>query len=621
MPGKIVVRGARVHNLKNISLEIPRDQLVVITGVSGSGKSSLAFDTLYAEGQRRYLESLSVNARQFLQQTKKPDVDFIEGLSPAISIEQKQPIFNRRSTVGTITEIYDFLRLLFARVGQPTCIQCGREITAQTTQQIVDQLLLLPTGTRLFIMAPIVPGSQGDQRDLLRDLAAEGFTRVRINGEIRELGDEINVDNNEARQIDLLVDRLMLRDGSARRLADSLETASRYGRGVIRVEIFPSERTRPSEMAFSQKFACPNCGDSFPEITPSLFSFNSPNGACSVCGGLGTESLKPVSSRGAQETPFTSSCKECRGARLRKESLAVKIGGRSIADLATMSIVDALGFFDQLRLGDKQLAIARGIVKEIRSRFHFLVKAGLDYLTLNRASVTLSGGEAQRVRLATQLGSTLSGVLYILDEPSVGLHQKDNAQLLALMKQLRDSGNTVIVVEHDRETILQADHVIDIGPGAGVNGGEVIAQGRPEEIKHDVGSLTGSYLSGRRQVVAPERPRRGSNDTLLIRGARQNNLKNVTVKMPLGAITCVTGVSGSGKSSLVMDILYREMSRRLHRAQGPVGLFDEILGSKHFDRVIGVDQVPIGRTPHSNPATYTGLYDPLRNLFAQLPEA
>ena len=622
MPGKIVVRGARVHNLKSISLEIPRDQLVVITGVSGSGKSSLAFDTLYAEGQRRYLESLSVNARQFLQKMKKPDVDSIEGLSPAISIEQKQPIFSRRSTVGTVTEIYDFLRLLFARIGQPTCIRCGREIMAQTTQQIVDQLLLLPTGTRIFLMAPIVPGSRVNQQELVRDLAAEGFARVRIDGQIRELADEIKIDKNQARQIDLIVDRLVLRDGISRRLADSLEVASRYGRGVIRVEIFPGERSGPSgEMTFSQKFACLLCGDSFPEVTPSLFSFNSPHGACPVCGGLGTESLNRVGSRGAQDTSSTSLCKECRGARLRKESLAVKLGGKSIADLATMSMIDALGFFDRLRLDDKQLAVAQSIVKEISSRLQFLVKAGLDYLTLNRASATLSGGEAQRVRLATQLGSELSGVLYILDEPSVGLHQKDNAQLLALMKELRDSGNSVIVVEHDRETILEADHVIDMGPGAGIHGGQVIAQGRPEEIEHDARSLTGSYLSGRREIVVPARRRRGSRDALVIRGARQNNLKNVTVEMPVGAITCVTGVSGSGKSSLVMDILYREMSRRLRRAQGPVGLFDEMLGWEHFSRVIGVDQVPIGRTPHSNPATYTGLYDPLRNLFAQLPEA
>ncbi len=622
MAGKIVVKGARVHNLKNIDVEIPRDQLVVITGVSGSGKSSLAFDTLYAEGQRRYLESLAADARQFLQQMEKPDVDSIEGLSPAIAIQQNTAQSNPRSTVGTLTEIYDYLRLLFARIGQPTCSQCGREISAQTIEQISDQLLSLPGETRIFVKAPVGSGREPDPRTVLQELVRAGFARVKIDGEIHELSEEVPIEAQRPQEIDLIVDRLVLRPGIERRLADSLEVASRVGRQVIKVEIIPGQVAVPAEeLIFTQKFVCVQCGISLPEITPRLFSFNTPQGACPACKGLGVESRPRRAGKNADSEPDSPPCRECGGTRLKKESLAVKLDGRSIADLTALPIADARDFLQRLDLGNKKGVVGRKVLQEIAGRLQFLIQLGLEYLTLNRSAVTLSGGEAQRVRLATQLGSSLAGVLYILDEPSIGLHQKDNAQLLALLKQLRDSGNSVIVVEHDPETIQAADHIIDIGPGAGVKGGEIVAKGTPLEITSSARSLTGQYLSGRIKMPIPTNRRRGTGEFLVIKGAKQNNLKDITVPIPIGSMTCVTGVSGSGKSSLVMDILYNAVAERLHASKKRVGRFDELIGADFFDRVVGVDQEPIGRMPRSNPATYTGLFDHLRNLFAQLPEA
>ena len=622
MPGKIVIKGAREHNLKNVDLEIPRDQLVVITGVSGSGKSSLAFDTLYAEGQRRYVESLSAYARQFLEQMERPDVDSIDGLSPAISIEQKSAGQNPRSTVGTATEIYDYLRLLFARIGKPYCYRCGKEISAQTIQQVVDRILSLPPQTRIHLLAPIVAGRKGEYRQELKNLAQAGFSRVKIDGKIYELGEEFTLKKTVPHHIDLVVDRLVLREGIQKRLADSLEVASRYGNEVIKVEVFRGEGSGEcEEILFSQKFACVQCALSYPEITPRMFSFNSPYGACPACGGLGSEPNTGRVSDDPQRFMDVRPCMECRGARLRKESLHVKVGGKSIAEMTSIPIQETLKVLTKLEFGQYEKAVAQRVLKEIISRLHFMVQVGLDYLSLDRASATLSGGEAQRIRLATQIGSSLVGVLYILDEPSIGLHQRDNARLLAILRQLRDLGNTVLIVEHDRETILEADHVIDMGPGAGVSGGEVVAQGTPQEIMRDARSLTGQYLSGRMEIPIPALRRKGNGRFLVLKGARQNNLKGITVEFPIGAMTCVTGVSGSGKSSLVVDTLCRAMAQRLYRSRERTGLFDEMVGWDCFDRVISIDQTPIGRTPRSNPATYTGLFTHVRDLFAQLPEA
>ena len=622
MPGKIVIRGARVHNLKNIDLEIPRDQLVVITGVSGSGKSSLAFDTLYAEGQRRYVESLSAYARQFLERMDRPDVDSIDGLSPAISIQQKSAGQNPRSTVGTVTEINDYLRLLFARIGRADCYQCGREISVQTIQQIVDRLLSLPSNKRVNVLAPIAVRRKGEYRKELQALAQAGFARVKIDGRHYDLTEEINLKKNVSHNIDLIVDRIVMREGIEKRLADSLGTASRYGNEVIKVEVLDDgDPEKSDEWLFSQKFACVRCGASFPEISPRLFSFNSPLGACSACGGLG---VKDDADRMGEDLPsavHVRPCGECKGTRLRKESLHVKIGGKNIAEVASVSIKETLKFFSELKLSEQEKAIAQRAVKEAASRLHFLTQVGLDYLSLDRMSATLSGGESQRIRLATQIGSSLVGVLYILDEPSIGLHPRDNVRLLAILKQLRDMGNTVLVVEHDRETILEADHVIDMGPGAGVHGGEVVAQGTTSEIMENPRSLTGQYLAGLVEIPPPAHRRRGNGRSLVVRGARENNLKGITVEFPIGVMTCVTGVSGSGKSSLVLDTLYRAMVQRLHRAKKKVKRFDEIFGWEHFDRIINIDQAPIGRSPRSNPATYTGLFNPIRDLFAQLPEA
>jgi excinuclease ABC subunit A len=620
MRGEIVVSGARVHNLQNIDLTIPREQLVVITGVSGSGKSSLAFDTLYAEGQRRYIESLPVNHRQLLQQLDKPDVDSIDGLSPAIALQQRQANFGPRSTVGTMSEVQDFLRLLFTRVGQPFCIQCGARISVQTTEQIVDQLLALPPGARIVLMAPIAGTRKLNANKLLREFARQGFTRVKIDGRLHELEGETRLEAGRTYQIDLVIDRLTIKEGVEKRLADSLELPSRVGQHVVKIEV--QAQTAPvKELRFSQKFACAECGSSFPEIVPSLFSFNSPNGACPVCAGLGSLEQTGRKSKAAPEASEIVMCKECNGARLKKESLAIRIHGKNIAQLAALPINEAIQYFDALQFQSREQITAGKILAEIIPRLRFLAQLGLDYLTLDRSSTTLSGGELQRVRLAKQVGSKLSGVLYIFDEPSIGLHQKDNAQLLQLLQELRGAGNSILIVEHDPETILSADHVIDMGPGAGTKGGRVVATGSPEEIMAQPHSLTGQYLSGRRKITIPALRRKGSGEFVVLKGARQNNLQDITVEIPVGVVTCVTGVSGSGKSTLVMDVLYHEVSRRLRRLRVRTGALDDLIGWQHFDRVIGVDQAPIGRTSRSNPATYAGIYDPIRDLFAQLPES
>jgi len=621
MPGKIVIRGARQHNLKNIDLEIPRDRFVVITGVSGSGKSSLAFNILYAEGQRRYIESLSPYARQFLQQMERPDVDAIEGLSPAIAIEQRGAGRNPRSTVGTITEIYDYLKLLFARIGKPHCYKCGREITTHTVQQIVDRLISLPPQTQLNILAPIAVAGVADARKKLDALAKAGFARVKIDGRVYELSEEIALKKSSGHAVELIVDRIVLRQGIEKRLADSLETAYRYGGDVLKVEIVDGAGNNNAELIFSQKSICVRCGISYLELAPQLFSFNSPEGACPDCAGLGR---RIDASKGSEEPADyldAALCPACNGKRLRRESLHVLIAGKSISDLSGAPVAEVLDFFTKLELSERDRSIADRMVREIAARLGFLVQVGLDYLSLDRPSATLSGGEIQRVRLATEIGSRLVGVLYILDEPSIGLHPRDNARLLGLLCELRDLGNTVLVVEHDREAIMAADHVIDLGPGAGVNGGVVVAQGSPQQVLESEGSLTGKYLSGRLEIPLPARRRKSNGKALIVKGARRHNLKGITAEFPLGAMTCVTGVSGSGKSSLVLDTLYVAMNQRLHGVKAGTGLCDKLVGYENFDNVISVDQSPIGRTPRSNPATYTGLFPHIRDLFAQLPEA
>ena len=712
-----MVRGAREHNLKNIHLEIPRDKLVVITGLSGSGKSSLAFDTIYAEGQRRYVESLSAYARQFLEQMEKPDVDTIEGLSPAISIEQKTTSRNPRSTVGTVTEIHDYLRLLFARVGRPHCPECGKEIKSQTVQQIVDQVLALPAGTRLQILAPIVRGRKGEFRKEFEHLRKSGYVRVKVDGTVRELSEEIFLDKNKKHTLEVLVDRLVVKENIPKRLADSLATALHLSEGIVKVEMASGE-----ELVFSEKFACVDCGISLPEISPRMFSFNNPYGACPQCDGLGTkmyfdpdlivpnpglsiregavvpwqgrssmhfhqileslgehykidlyapfrnlspavkqailfgsdgEQVKFYSDRGDRRNFYyrefegvipglerryreTDSeiireemekymnfrpCSACQGARLRKESLFVRINGLNIHEVTQKSIREALSFFSNPDLSPREKEIARRILKEIAERLGFLENVGLDYLTLSRPSATLSGGESERIRLATQIGSGLVGVLYILDEPSIGLHQRDNARLLATLKRLRDLGNTILVVEHDEETIREADFVIDLGPGAGIHGGEVVFSGTPEEMMKAPNSLTGQYLSGRLQIPLPPSRRRPGGKYLTLVGAAENNLKNLTVRIPLGLLTCVTGVSGSGKSTLVLDTLYRALAQKIYHAKEKPGKLREIQGLGEIDKVIEIDQSPIGRTPRSNPATYTGVFTHIRELFAELPES
>lgn len=714
----IVVKGARAHNLKNVDVVIPRDKFVVLTGLSGSGKSSLAFDTIYAEGQRRYVESLSAYARQFLGQMDKPDVDSIEGLSPAISIDQKTTSRNPRSTVGTVTEIYDYLRLLYARVGRAICPEHGIEIQSQTIEQMVDRVMEYPERTRIQILAPMVQGRKGEHVKLLEDIRKQGFVRVRVNGETRDLSEEIKLEKNKKHSIEVVIDRIVVKPDAASRLADSLETALRLADGKVIVDVMEQE-----ELLFSENHACAICGFSIGELEPRIFSFNSPFGACPECDGLGVKlevdpdmvvpdvtlplaegavaAWEPKSSTyypqllesacrhfgirmdipfeelpeeqvkivmyGSQgekiqfryENEFgqvreaavafegvipnlqrrhmeTSSdyireqiegfmsqkpCPVCKGQRLRPESLAVKVGDQNISELTDLSISDAHSFMDGLDLTEREETIANLIIKEIKARLHFLIDVGLDYLTLSRAAGTLSGGEAQRIRLATQIGSSLMGVLYILDEPSIGLHQRDNARLIKTLEHMTKLGNTLIVVEHDEDTMMACDYIIDIGPGAGIHGGQVVATGTPEELMQNEASLTGAYLSGRRFIPVPLERRVPSDKWVKVEGAKENNLKNVTVKIPLGLFVAVTGVSGSGKSTLVNEILQKALARDLNRAKVKPGEHRRITGLEHLDKVINIDQSPIGRTPRSNPATYTGVFDDIRDLFASTNEA
>lgn len=720
---QIIIKGAKEHNLQNIDLAIPRDEFIVITGLSGSGKSSLAFDTIYAEGQRRYVESLSAYARQFLGQMKKPEMEYIEGLSPAISIDQKTTKENPRSTVGTITEIYDYLRLLFARIGTPHCPKCGKEISHQTLGQIGDSIIEEGEGKKIHILAPVVRDKKGQHKDVLDDLRNKGFVRARVDGEVRDLEEDIDLPKTYRHSIEVVVDRLKIRKDVdfKRRLVDSLETASEFADGLINV-LF-SDDGRDYEKKYSEHFACVDCGINFEELTPRMFSFNAPQGACPECNGIGVkmeidpdliipnknltlnegavtpwaksnkkenyyhQMLEAVSKHFnfSMDTPFNELTKEqqdiilygcddkipfsfkrrnksyqvnrqfegviprmerlyietksnysrkyiskfmsdrkchvCHGKRLRPEVLAVTVGGKSIADVVEMSIKDSYQFFLNLELTDREQFIAKEVLKEIRQRLKFLVDVGLDYLSMARSSGTLSGGEAQRIRLATQIGSGLVGVLYILDEPSIGLHQRDNVKLIETLKRLKNLGNTLIVVEHDEETILSADYVVDIGPGAGEHGGKVVACGTPEEIMESHESVTGQYISRRETIPIPQTRRSGNGESLIIRGARQNNLKNIDVEIPLGKFTCVTGVSGSGKSSLINEILYKGLSGKLNNKFTFAGDYDKIEGVSNIDKIIAIDQKPIGRTPRSNPATYTGVFTDIRDLFAETPEA
>ena len=717
----IYVKGARENNLKNIDVEIPRDKLVVLTGVSGSGKSSLAFETIYAEGQRRYVESLSSYARMFLGQMEKPDVDYIDGLSPAISIDQKTTSKNPRSTVGTVTEIYDYLRLLWARVGTPHCPKCGKEIQQQTIDQIIDQVMTLPEATRVQVLAPVVRARKGEHQKLFEDARKSGYVRVRVDASLYDLSEEIKLDKNRKHNIEVVVDRLVIRQDIARRLTDSVETASALAGGLVIINIVNEDR----DILFSQNYACEDCGISIEELTPRMFSFNNPYGACPTCTGLGAqlkvdpdlilpnkklsilegaitasgwnnikgdsisrmyfdalakkygfklstpveelpaeildrilygtqgEKLKLTYERGngqgtlyqafegvvnnlerryretqsdgmrreLEECMSQRPCPDCGGKRLKKEALSVTVGGISIHDFCQKPVTEALDFVEHLELSAQKMLIAERILKEIRSRLGFLRSVGLQYLTLSRAAATLSGGESQRIRLATQIGSSLMGVLYILDEPSIGLHQRDNDMLLDTMKHLRDLGNTLLVVEHDEDTMRAADYIVDIGPGAGVHGGEVVACGTAEEIMNAPGSLTGDYLSGRKKIPVPAQRRSGSGRSLIIRGAAENNLNQVDVSIPLGTFTCVTGVSGSGKSSLVNEILYKKLACDQNHAKCRAGKHERIEGEEFLDKIIAIDQSPIGRTPRSNPATYTGLFNDIRDLFASTPDA
>ncbi|AFS79056.1 exinuclease ABC system, subunit A [Gottschalkia acidurici 9a] len=716
---KIIVKGAKEHNLKNVDLEIPRDKFIVFTGLSGSGKSSLAFDTIYAEGQRRYVESLSAYARQFLGLMEKPDVEYIEGLSPAISIDQKTTSKNPRSTVGTVTEIYDYLRLLFARVGTPHCYKCGKEITSQTIDQMVDQILELEEGSRIQLLSPIIRGRKGEHVKVLENVKKEGFVRVRIDGETRDLGEEIKLEKNKKHNIEVVVDRIIVKEGIEKRLTDSLETVLKLSDGIAIIEVIDKE-----ELLFSQKFACSDCGIGIDEISPRMFSFNSPFGMCSSCNGLGSHmkvdpelvipnenlsinegTIAPFASTSEEtyyfqmfkaiadyykfdlDTPIkeapkelideilygtgyrkvkfefdsrfsgwrtfegtfegvisnlerrygetsseqmrdkiegfmsVKSCPTCSGNRLRPESLAVKISGINITEFTEYSVRKALEFIENLKLTEKQEIIAKQILKEIRERLTFLIDVGLDYLTLSRNAGTLSGGEAQRIRLATQIGASLVGVLYVLDEPSIGLHQRDNDRLLKTLRNLTSLGNTLIVVEHDEDTMYAADHIVDIGPGAGVHGGYIVAQGNLDDIKNNENSITGQYLSGRKKIETPEERRKPKENWLEVIGASENNLKNIDVKIPLGVFTSITGVSGSGKSTLINEILHKGIAQVLHKSKNRPGKHKEIKGIENIDKIIDIDQSPIGRTPRSNPATYTGMFDLIRDVFAMTPEA
>ena len=721
MQENIIVKGARANNLKNIDVTIPRDKLVVVTGVSGSGKSSLAFDTIYAEGQRRYVESLSSYARMFLGQMDKPDVDYIEGLSPAISIDQKTTSKNPRSTVGTVTEIYDYLRLLWARAGTPHCPNCGREIRQQTIDQIIDQVLALPEGTRIQVMAPVIRGKKGEHAKVFEDAKRSGYVRVRVDGSLYELDEDIKLEKNKKHTIEIIVDRLIIRPDIRQRLTDSVETASKLSGGLVIVNLLREEK----DLSFSQNYACEDCGISMEELTPRMFSFNNPFGACPTCTGLGNqlkadpaiivpdgsksilngaicasgwnnvrgdgisrmyfdalskkykfsltepwdslsreakdiilygtkgellelhydqprgkgvlkqafegicnnierrykETQSDASRRELEELMSECPCPECGGRRLRKESLAVTVGGKNIYEFTTLSVEDALSWLDGLTLTEQQLLIADRILKEIRSRLGFLKSVGLGYLTLSRSAGTLSGGESQRIRLATQIGSSLMGVLYILDEPSIGLHQRDNDKLLATLQNLRDLGNSLIVVEHDEDTMRAADYLIDIGPGAGVHGGQVVAAGTPAEVMANPDSLTGQYLSGKKKIEVPAARRAGNGKILKVVGASENNLRHIDVEFPLGTFTVVTGVSGSGKSSLVNEVLFKRLGAELMRMKVRPGKCDRIEGIEQLDKVVNIDQSPIGRTPRSNPATYTGLFNDIRDLFASTQEA
>lgn len=614
MKDSLIIKGAREHNLKNIDLEIPRNKLVVITGLSGSGKSSLTFDTIYAEGQRRYVESLSAYARQFLEQMDKPDVDSIEGLSPAISIEQRTTAKNPRSTVGTVTEIYDYMRLLFSKIGNPYCYNCGREIRSQTVQQMVDSVLSLSAGTRFQVLAPIVRGRKGEYKKELLEMRRMGYSKARIDGKITDLSDDITLNKNKRHTIEIIIDRLIVKEGIEKRIADSIEIAIRLSKGIVII----NELDKGRDILYSEKLACLYCGISYSEITPRTFSFNSPHGACPDCGGLGIEKVRGFEDE--DELTGNLPCQSCGGSRLRRESLFIKIGGLSISEISQMSAKRTLSFLNNLTLSDKESFIAQRILKEIRERLGFLVNVGLDYLTLDRSAATLSAGEAQRIRLSTQIGSSLTGVLYILDEPSIGLHQRDNRRLLDSLCRLRDLGNTVIIVEHDEETMRRADYLIDIGPGAGIHGGEVVAQGSIESIINAEISLTGMYLKGELSIPVPER-RRKPKGFLRIIGPRENNLKGIDIDIPIGILTCVTGVSGSGKSTLVFDILYKSLANILYHSPERPGKHKRIDGMELIDKVLDIDQSPIGRTPRSNPATYTGLFTYIREIFSHLPEA
>lgn len=637
----IVVRGARTHNLKNLTVTIPRDTLTVITGLSGSGKSSLAFDTIYSEGQRRYVESLSAYARQFLEQVGKPDVDLIEGLSPTISIEQKTIGYNPRSTVGTVTELWDYLRLLYARIGKPFCYNCGKPIKSQSPQQITDQVLGYPENTKLAILAPIVRGRKGEYQKELIQLRQRGFVRVRIDGEVLELSQEIALDKNKKHMIEVYVDRLIIKGDRGvlgTRVSDSVELALKLGEGqlIIETQVEKDGKKTTEEQLLSEKFACQDCGISYPAPEPRTFSFNSPMGACPTCDGLGIrrfeaeeESVEVEGGEGKDHpafvdevSPETHPCADCLGDRLRIESRFFRIGSKNIADVARLAITDLQVFFDKIKLTERETMIADRIVKELLERIRFLNEVGVGYLSLSRAAATLSGGESQRIRLATQIGTSLVGVIYVLDEPSIGLHQRDNNRLIGTLKRLRDLGNTVLVVEHDEDTMKQADFIVDIGPAAGVHGGEVIATGTYDEILASKSSLTAKYLRGELTIPVPKTRRPIDPKKILkIEGAKQNNLKNLTVDFPLGTFTAVTGVSGSGKSTLVIDTLYRLLARKVYDAKIAEPKIKKASGFENVDKVVDIDQSPIGRTPRSNPATYTGLFSFIRDLFAQLPEA